>query len=111
MNSVQELHKKAMVIAGKAFVARLKGDSEQAEQLSKQAYEYEAQAARSIPIENASELTRSVLYRSAASLALNGGELCEAERLIAEGLAGNPPDEIADELRELYEHVNFHRHL
>ena len=31
--------------------------------------------------------------------------------MFALGLAGNPPDEIANELRDLYEDINFFRHL
>ena len=111
MNSIRELHEKAMDIAERAYVARIKGDHKLSIQLSAEAYQYEEQAARLMPIRDAPEPTRSVLYRSAASLAVNCGELREAERLIAEGLAGNPPEEIAEELRELYEEVNLQRHL
>ena len=50
---------------------------------------------------------RSVLHRSAASLALECGALREAERLIAAALSGDPPDEIAEELRDLLEQVYF----
>ena len=57
------------------------------------------------------EPTRSVLLRSAASLALDCGEVRQSERLIAQGLVGNPPEEIANELRDLLEQVNFQRHL
>jgi hypothetical protein len=47
------------------------------------------------------EPTRSVLHRSAASLAIKCGEYEEAERLIATALNGKPPDDIAAELRDL----------
>ncbi len=47
------------------------------------------------------EPTRSILYRSAASLALRCENYQEAERLTRNGLAGNPPEEIASELRDL----------
>jgi hypothetical protein len=57
------------------------------------------------------EPTRSVLLRSAASLAIDCGEFREAERLIAAALSGSPPEEIADELRDLLEQVYFNRHL
>ena len=57
------------------------------------------------------EPTRSVLHRSAASLALECDETREAERLIGRALSGNPPDEIAEELRDLLEDVYFRRHL
>jgi hypothetical protein len=42
-----------------------------------------------------------VLHRSAASLAIECAQLREAERLIGRALAGNPPADIADELRDL----------
>jgi hypothetical protein len=42
-----------------------------------------------------------VLHRSAASLAVECFQLREAERLIGRALAGNPPPDIADELRDL----------
>lgn len=48
------------------------------------------------------EPTRSVLFRSAATLANLAGDKRECERLLCMGLAGNPPDEIADELRQLW---------
>ena len=46
-------------------------------------------------------------YRSAASLALQCQQFREAERLIATALSGNPPVEIAEELRELLEKRYF----
>jgi hypothetical protein len=51
------------------------------------------------------EPTRSVLHRSAAALAVECGEAREAERLIAVALAGNPPEEIAEELRDLWQEL------
>ena len=98
MKSVRELHTKAMDLAELAFVVKLRGNLEKANQLSRQAFEYEAQAAKLVPDEPSSEPTRSVLYSSAASLALDCNEFREAERLIAAGLAGYPPEEIAEEL-------------
>ena len=44
-------------------------------------------------------------------MALDCGREREAERLIATALSGNPPGEIAEELRDLLEQVNFQRHL
>ncbi|OQX26499.1 MAG: hypothetical protein BWK80_10180 [Desulfobacteraceae bacterium IS3] len=111
MNHIRLLHEKAMDMAEKAFVAKLKGDTEQAARLFREAFENEAEAARAVPDLPSSEPTRSVLYRSAASLALDCNEFREAERLIGAGLAGFPPEEIAEELRVLYEKVNFQRHL
>ncbi len=88
-----------------AFTAKLRGDLQQASELFRQAFDYERKAAELIANDNDAEPTRSVLHRSAASLAIDCGEYREAERLVAIALSGNPPDEIADELRELLEQV------
>jgi hypothetical protein len=56
------------------------------------------------------ELTRSILHRSAATLALECNELREAERLISRALSGFPPIDIAEELRNLLiEEIYSHR--
>jgi hypothetical protein len=44
-------------------------------------------------------------------LALNCDEYRLAEKLLAVGLAGDPPAEIADEMRDLMEQVYAHREL
>ncbi|MCL4203791.1 MAG: hypothetical protein KJ000_14920 [Pirellulaceae bacterium] len=54
---------------------------------------------------------RSVLHRSAASLALNCEEYRLAEKLLAVGLAGDPPPEIAEEMRDLLEQIYARREL
>lgn len=105
MNPVLALHQEAMELAQLAYVADLDGDAARAGDLNRQAYEKEAAAARAVMNDYALEPTRSVLDRSAAVLALECGEVREAERLIAAGLAGNPPEEIAEELRDLLKRV------
>ena len=80
-------------------------------ELTRRAFELERDAAREIENQLEFEPTRSVLHRSAASLALECQEVREAERLIGRALSGSPPDEIAEELRDLLEDVYFHRHL
>ena len=52
-----------------------------------------------------------MLFRSAASLAYELKDYRESERLICMGLAGNPPIDIANELRDLYDQVNLERNL
>ena len=42
-----------------------------------------------------------VAHRSDVELAIACRQLRDAERLIGRALAGNPPDDIADELRDL----------
>ena len=111
MSEVRELHDQAMAFAEKASVAKLSGDLEQANTLLRQAYKNELEAAKLLEDISSPEPTRSILFRSAASLAIDCNALREAERLIAIGLSGNPPSDIAEELRDLFERVNFHRHL
>lgn len=111
MSELKALHRQAMDFAEMAEMAKLRGDSERATDLFRQAFEYERDAAGSVTADASAEPTRSILYRSAASLALDYGDLREAERLIAIALIGNPPEEIAEELRDLLEQVYFQRHL
>lgn len=111
MNQIQTLHQQAMNLAEAAAVARLRGGIEQAAQLTRQAFEQEAQAAKLIASVLDAEPTRSVLHRSAASLAIECGELRTAERLIATALSGNPPLEIAEELKDLFIQINLSQYL
>lgn len=111
MSSVSELHNKAMELCDAAFVAKLHKDMEEFKALSEQALEFERQAADFFAARLTPDVepTRSVLYRSAASIAIDCGNYREAERLIATGLAGYPPEEIAEELRGLLEQVNLNQ--
>jgi hypothetical protein len=108
---INTLHNKAMELASRAFVADIRADYASAEELFRQAFESERRAALLVLQERDAEPTRSVLLRSAASLAVDCREFREAERLVALGLSGNPPAEIAEELRDLLEKVYFSRHL
>ena len=111
MSQIQALHQQAMDLAEAAAVARLRGATEQAAQMTRQAFEQEAQAATLIASALDAEPTRSVLHRSAASLAIECGELRAAERLIAAALSGNPPPEIAEELKDLFIQINLSQYL
>ncbi len=105
---IKALHRRAMEQTDLALAARLRGEPDQASLLLR-AYELESKAA--LLADGQPEPTRSVLLRSAASLALDCNLIAESEKLICTALAGAPPPEIADELRDLYEQVNFNRHL
>jgi hypothetical protein len=111
MSDINELHERAMDLADQAFIAQHRGDQALASALSQEAFELESQAADLLKDDLSAEPTRSVLYRSAASLAIDVGDSLAAEHLIAIALAGNPPRDIADELLNLLEQVSFHRHL
>jgi hypothetical protein len=109
MKDVQDMHREAMRLADEADRLRRQGNPEAARERLQEAFEQERQAAERSATGQSPEPTRSVLHRSAASLALESGNYREAERLIATALSGNPPDEIADELRDLLEQVYFGR--
>lgn len=109
--SLRTLHREAMAHADEALLARKRGNTAEALVLSRAAFEKEKQAAMTLAVDVDAEPTRSVLFRSAATLALDCHEEREAEQLVAMALAGNPPAEIAEELRDLFEQVSFQRHL
>ena len=111
MLTVKDLHPKAMDLAEMAFRHRRRGEEDRAKSLFLEAMEMERKAALLLPAKQESEPSRSILYRSAASLAFNAAEFETADWLIANGLSGFPPHEIKEELKNLYDDVNFMRHL
>ena len=110
LTKANELHNLAMEYADEAIFAKRKGEEDKAKQYFEKAFLAEKCAAEQVAGTNL-EPTRSVLHRSAATLALDCGEIREAEKLISVALSGEPPFEIAEELRDLQERVQFERHL
>ena len=90
-----------MELVDQAVLARQAGEMGKVSELAQAAFEKERAAADLVAGQLELEPTRSVLHRSAATLAVECGKLRDAERLIGRALAGNPPDDIADELRDL----------
>lgn len=111
MNTIQELHQKAMDLAEQADLARLRGSANQAQGFLRQALSLETEAAQMVVDDLTAEPTRSVLHRSAASLAMKCGELQTAEKLIARALAGMPPLDIEEELKDLFMQINLRGYL
>ena len=109
MNKTTDLHETAMEFWDEAFFARREGNKSLANEKLRKALELETQAAERLKDELDEEPSRSVLYRSAASMAMSCKEYRQAEKLIATALAGNPPEEIAEELRDLLEEVNLRK--
>ncbi len=109
MGEMKELHHEAMRLADQADHLRRLGDLEASRRHLALALEQERQAAALTTVDLALEPTRAVLHRSAATLAFQCGDYREAERLIAVALGGNPPETIAEELRDLLEQVYFER--
>ncbi|HEY9608964.1 hypothetical protein [Allocoleopsis sp.] len=101
MQDLETLHREAMELVDHAALAHQRGDAEAILEFSRAAFAKEQAPADLVANQIDLEPTRSVLHRSAAVLALECSELREAERLIGRALAGNPPNDIADELRDL----------
>jgi hypothetical protein len=104
VDKLNTMHDEAMAIANLGLLARRKGHEDQAQLLFRQAFQLELEIAHIIAPTDL-EPSRSIIHRSAATLALDCGEVRTAEKLIAAGLAGNPPEAIARELRELLRQV------
>src|SRR5580704_9228292 len=96
-----------MRLVDEAESARQSGNVPVAREQLRKAFDDERQAADLVAGDLTQEPTRAVLHRSAASLALQCGALRAAERLIAAALSGDPPDEIAEELRDLLKQGYF----
>ena len=109
MSAVNELHSEAMDLAEFGLLERMRGNAEKALAFFEQALEYELAAIDAL--EEPVEPTYSVLHRSAATLAMDCNQLRKAERIAAKALAQDPHPEIAEELRDLMEQINFQRHL
>ena len=107
MSTIDTAHHQAMEHAQQAFVQRNAGDEAQAKELLERAFELERDAANLIASDRDGEPSRSIIHRSAAVLALQCERFREAEQLVSEALAGNPPASIADELRHLFEQIKF----
>mgnify|MGYP001803425442 CR=1 FL=1 len=101
MQDVETLHREAMELVDQTVLARHSGDRTEALELLKAAFDKERAAADLVAAQFELEPTRSILHRSAAALAIECNELRHAYRLIGRALAGNPPADIADELRDL----------
>ncbi len=110
MSEINDFHNRAMDLAELALIARLRGNVEEEIELSKQALDRELAAIKELK-GSTIEPTFSVLHRSAGTLALRCHNYRLAEQIAAKALAEEPPHEIAEELRDLVQQANFHRHL
>ena len=106
-----QLHQKAMDFAHMAVKAKKQGLKTEAQEHFDQAFNLEKQAAMTLAPDFNAEPSRSILFRSAAFLALQAQQYREAERMAAFGLIGQPPPEIAAELREAFQESQAHLKL
>ena len=99
MTTHAALHHQAMAIVDEAELACRSGDVDRERTLLASALAFETGAASQV--EPNLEPTRSVLYRSAASLAVQLGDSARAHALALEGLRGAPPRGVRAELFEI----------
>ena len=111
MKEIEALHNQAMDLAERAIILKIRRKIDESIEIFNEAFILEKEAAMLMKDLYDYEPSRSIMFRSTASLALNAGLFREAEKMIAIGLSGNPPEPIADELRNLYENINFEKHL
>ena len=103
---INDLHEKAMTRLDFAMANNRKGNSEKAKQEFRQAFFLERAAAELVlTLSEPYEPTRSVLLRSAATLALDCEQYDEALRLAVLGLSGSPDEPIKQELRDVLKRV------
>ena len=112
MSELYDFHHEAMDLAFFALRARRRGNEEEAVPMFKDALENELKALDELyKFGEVVEPTYSVLHRSAATLALDCEDWRLAEKLAAKALLENPPEVIAEELRDVWEQAISQRHL
>ena len=109
--NTKQAHSEAMKYLQEAIITQEMGNDVSASSLFEKAFVLEKEAALYLVNDFENEPTRSVLFRSAANLAMDCHNYKEAQEMVNHGLAGYPPPEIAEELRDIYEKVNFYRHF
>lgn len=105
MKDIRSLHNEAMDLALQGDMSQSRGEGDKALAYYASAFEKEREAALLADFKQNPEPGLSILYRSAASLAIQCGHYREAEQLVAKALSGNPTPEIAKELRETLQDI------
>lgn len=103
MSELKERHQEASNYMQLAMVAAGRGNVPESLRLYELAFEAEKQAALLLWDAFEKEPTRSILFRSAAWLAMNCKKYVEAQKMVHLGLAGNPPQELIHELKDVYD--------
>ena len=105
MKDIITLHNDAMDLALQGDIAKSNSLEEESLKYYTLAFEKEREAALLANFMQNPEPGLSILFRSAASLAIQCGKYRESEQLIAKALSGNPPEEIAMELRDMLQDI------
>lgn len=103
------IHDKAMLLSQEADMAKIGGNESQAQLLYKQSFDLEKQVANAYSERFDKEPIRSMMYSSAASLAMLCHLYEEADLLIEQGLSNSTPPDMVEELNELKALVQQHK--
>jgi hypothetical protein len=95
------IHDKAMLLSQEADMAKIWNDTAKAQTLYKQSFELEREAAYLYSDRFDKEPMRSMLYLSAASLAMLCDLYFEADVLIQQGFSSSTPPDMIEELQDL----------
>jgi hypothetical protein len=107
MNENKTYHEKAMELAEEAFFLERDGKIYNSYDKYFKAFMFEKRAALLLKDDYEKEPSRSILFKSAAYLALKNNYYFVAIELIVEALTGNPPKEIKYELKELFNSIDI----
>ncbi|WP_133061200.1 hypothetical protein [Paraburkholderia hospita] len=108
---VVHLHRQAMEHADAAMYFQSHGDEARFLAETTLALELEERAVGMLSCAESSEPTRTVLLRSAATLALRCKQVRSAERLAAQALLGFGPEALLEEVRDVLKDVYLEQHL
>lgn len=107
--NIQTLHNKAMDYAEDALLSKRRGNDEIAQSFYEKAFPLEKEAAFSIKATNENDrLYKSILLRSAASLALNAGCIWEAQHIFDLALKENLDSYLKQDYKELASDLKKH---
>ena len=105
MSTTRELHEEAMDVYERALLAAKRKNQVLTKKLLADALHLESEAADSVSDHFQLEPTRSILHRSAATIALKAGNIEIARKYAERGLKGKPPADVANELSTLIEQI------
>ena len=110
IEQAMRIHREAMNFSDNAQIAQIeRADESKVLDFLRKAFELEERAAMLLRNEKEDLVTRAVLFRGAAVLALDCNKFGEAEKLIEIGLSREVPSQIADELQNLKKHIKSDR--
>lgn len=99
--SISELHEQAMLVYEAALIAKRNGNDTLCGELLNRAFVIESSAADALEFRVEYEPTRSILYLSAANIAIMCGNENVGKSYASKGLTGNPQGYIMTELNNI----------